>query len=96
MQTASLDVPHVCESCARCTTAASAEGRRRRPPPRRPGARPAAPETASPRGFHAFSLPLIHLEYLCIFGVVAPEDQHPGTSKPLRFAAPKGLVFFIS
>lgn len=61
-----------------------------RPPPR---ARPAAPETASPRGFHALLLPLIHREYLCIFGVVAPEDQHPGTSTTLRFAAPKGLVF---
>lgn len=64
-----------------------------RPPPR---ARPAAPETASPRGFHALLLlPLIHREYLCIFGVVAPEDQHPGTSTTLRFAAPKGLVLFF-
>lgn len=62
----------------------------------RPGARPAAPETASPRGFHALLLlPLIHLEYLCIFGVVAPEDQHPGTSETLRFASPKGLGFFF-
>lgn len=37
MQTASPDVPHVCDSRAPCTTAAGAEGRRRRPPPRRPG-----------------------------------------------------------
>lgn len=33
------------------------------------------------------------MKILCIFGVVAPEDQHPGTSETLRFASPKGLVF---